>query len=109
VFLDLCVTLYHATCFPIYRIAKVRRADHIAFERHLAYLNAFERCHCTYWAYANGMLSYVCEIAARTGGISAPSSRIFASHFRYEGFLAYGEAADYHAKLEEFHIALRDG
>ena len=31
--LDLCVTFYQASCFPIYKIAKVRRADYIALDR----------------------------------------------------------------------------
>ena len=39
---DLCVTFYQATCFPIYRIAKVKRSDYIVIDRHhLGYLNWF--------------------------------------------------------------------
>lgn len=111
-FLDLCVTLYQAICFPIYRIAKVRRDHYIAIDRqHLEYLNVIERLHCTYCAYANGLLAYTCEIAARTEQYFCPikhAHRIFVSPARYERFLAYGEAADYHAKLEEFRIALEN-
>lgn len=110
VFLDLCVTLYQASCFPIYRIAKVRRIDYIAIDRqHLGYLNAFERFHCTYCAYATGLLAYTCGIAARTEQYFCPIKhphRIFGLPARYERFLAYGEAADYHAKLEQFRVAL---
>lgn len=110
--LDLCVTLYQASCFPIYRIAKVRRADYIFIDRqHLGYLNSFERFHCTYCAYANGLLAYATEIVARTEQYFCPikhAHKIFSSHARYERFLAYGEAADYHAKLEEFRVALED-
>jgi hypothetical protein len=52
---DLCLVLYQALCFPIYRIAKVHRADYIVFDRHhLGYLNFFERLNCEYCAYANG-------------------------------------------------------
>ena len=33
VILDLCVSFYQATCFPVYRIVRVRRADYIVFDR----------------------------------------------------------------------------
>ena len=43
VLLDLFVTVFQAVCFPVYGIAKVKRADHIVFDRHLlAYLNPIE-------------------------------------------------------------------
>ena len=64
---DLFVSLYQLTCFPIYGIKKVRRADYIVFDRqHLSYLNFIEKFHCTYCAYGSGMISYVSEIIART-------------------------------------------
>jgi hypothetical protein len=105
-FLDLCVTLFQATCFPIYRIAKVRRGDYIIYDRqHLEFLNWFERFHCTYCAYATGLIAYAGEIAARTEQYFCPikhAQKVLGSHARYARFLAYGDAADYHAKLEEF-------
>jgi hypothetical protein len=110
VLLDFCVTVYQALCFPVYRIAKVRRGDYIAIDRqHLGYLNAFERFHCTYCGYATGLLAYTCEIAARTEQYFCPikhARRMFGSHARYERFLDYGAATDYHARLEEFRAAL---
>ena len=109
-FLDLCVTLYQAVCFPVYRIARVRRADYIAIDRHhLGYLNVIERFHCTYCAYANGLIAYTAEIAARTEQYFCPikhARRILGSPARYERFLGYGEAADYHVRLEQFRVAL---
>jgi len=108
--LDLCVTLYQAICFPIYKIEKVRRADYIVFDRtQLQYLNFFERFHCTYCEYANGLLAYATEIVARTEQYFCPikhARKILGSHARYERFLSYGDADDYHAKLEEFRTAL---
>jgi len=105
-FLDLCVTLFQATCFPIYRIAKVRRGDYIIYDRqHLEFLNWFERFHCTYCAYATGLIAYAGEIAARTEQYFCPikhAQKVLGLHARYARFLAYGDAADYHAKLEEF-------
>ncbi len=65
--LDLCVTLYQAVCFPVYKVARVRRSDYIVFDRQrLGYLNGFEKFHCSYCAYATGLLAYTVEIAART-------------------------------------------
>ena len=110
VLFDLCVTFYQATCFPIYKIARVRRADYIVIDRqHLRYLNAFERFHCTYCAYINGLFAYACEIAARTEQYFCPikhARKILGTHARYVRFLDYGEAANYHAKLEEYRRAL---
>ena len=108
--LDLCVTLYQALCFPIYRIAKVRRANYIVLDRqHLEYLNLIEKFHCTYCGYASGLVAYVYEIVARTEEYFCPikhARRILGTHSRYPRFLDYGEAADYEARLEEYRIAL---
>ena len=105
-FLDLCVSIYQAVCFPVYRIAKVKRSDYIVFDRrHLGYLNVFERFHCSYCAYANGLVAYASEIAARTEQYFCPikhARKVLGSHARYRRFLDYGEAADYPARLQEF-------
>jgi len=110
VILDLFVSIYQATCFPIYRVAKVRRADYIVLDRqHLEYLNFIEKFHCTYCAYASGLSGYVAEIVARTEQYFCPikhARKILGTHSRYARFLDYGEAADYEAKLEEFRVAL---
>jgi hypothetical protein len=64
---DLVGTIYQAICFPIYGIPKVNRREYIAFDRHrLTYLNLAEKLNCEYCAYANGILAYFTEIAART-------------------------------------------
>ena len=110
VLLDLTVTLYQALSFPIYRIAKVPRATYIIFDRHqLGYLNFYERLHCEYCAYASGLLAYATEIVARTEQYFCPikhARKALGTHARYARFLAYGEAADYHAKLEQYRRAL---
>lgn len=109
--LDLCVTLYQLICFPVYRIAKVRRTDFFVYDRrHLEYLNCFERFHCTYCAYANGLVAYMSEIVARTEQYFCPikhARKVLGSHARYARFLEYGDAADYHAKLEQYRRALQ--
>ena len=107
---DLCVSFYQATCFPIYRIDKVRRADYIVFDRQqLEYLNFIEKFHCTYCAYGTGLIAYIGEIVARTEQYFCPikhARKILGTHSRYAGFLDYGDAADHEARLEEFRAAL---
>lgn len=110
--LDLFVTLYQATCFPIYKIAKLRRADYIVFDRQkLEYLNWIEKFHCTYCAYGSGLISYVSAIVAKTEEYFCPikhARAVLGTHERYRRFLDYGEAADYEAKLEQFRQALEE-
>jgi len=110
--LDLCVSFYQATCFPIYRIAKVRRGDYFVYDRQqLEYLNFIEKFHCTYCAYGNGLISYVSEIVARTEEYFCPikhARKVLASHSRYERFLDYGDAADFEARLEQYRVALEE-
>lgn len=110
VMLDLCVTFYQYACFPIYGVARVRRADYIVFDRHqLGYLNFIEKFHCTYCAYGAGLMGYMSEILARTEQYFCPikhAHKILGTHARYNRFLDYGDAADYEARLEEFRVAL---
>lgn len=108
--LDVCVSFYQWSCFPIYGIVKVRRADYIVFDRrHLGYLNFIEKFHCTYCEYGNGLMGYMAEILARTEQYFCPikhARKILGTHGRYKQFLNYGDAADYEARLEEYRVAL---
>ena len=110
VILDLFVSFYQATCFPIYKVARVRRADYIVFDRqHLEYLNWIEKFHCTYCAYGSGLVAYVSAIIGRTEQYFCPikhARKIVGSHPQYGRFLNYGEAEDYEARLEQFRKAL---
>lgn len=105
VLLDMLVTLYQATCFPVYGIPKVRRADYIVFDRQsLAYLNILEKLNCAYCSYANGLFAYLREIAARTEQYWCPikhARRLVAPHARYADFVEYGDAEAYHRQLEK--------
>ena len=109
VMLDIFVSFYQMTCFPIYKIAKVKRADYIVLDRqHLGYLNWIEKFHCTYCAYGSGLIAYMCEIIARTEQYFCPikhARKILGTHAHYAKFLDYGDAKDYQVKLEEFRIA----
>ena len=106
VFFDICVSLYQLICFPLYRINKVIRSRYIIIDRHhLKHLNSIEQFHCIYCGYANGLLSYVREIAARTEQYWCPvkhARRIIDRHPRYQYFIDFGDATDYHGRLLEF-------
>ncbi len=107
--LDAFVTLFQASCFPIYGIARVRRRDYIVFDRHqLGYLNFIERFHCEYCAYANGLIAFATEVVGRTEQYFCPikhARKILGVHAHYRRFMAYGDSADFHARLEEYRLA----
>jgi hypothetical protein len=108
--LDLLVTLFQWTCFPIYGITKVRRSDYMVFDRHhLGFLNFIEKFHCTYCEYGNGLMGYMAEILARTEEYFCPikhAHKVLGTHARYKHFLSYGDADDYEKKLEAYRVGL---
>lgn len=107
---DLFVTIYQASCFPVYGIPKIRRRDYITFDhQHLAYLNMIEKFHCMYCSYANGLIAYAREITARTEQYFCPikhAQKMLGAHRRYQSYLEYGEAEDFQARLDKFRAAL---
>jgi hypothetical protein len=108
--LDLFVGIYQAVCFPIYGIAKVKRGDFVVFDpHHLAYLNALEKLNCAYCSYANGVIAFTREIAARTEQYWCPikhARRVIGTHARYATFDNYGDGEHYQARLAELRKAL---
>jgi len=108
--LDICVSFYQATCFPIYGVVKVRRRDYIVFDRqHLEYLNWIEKFHCTYCAYGAGLTAYICEIVSRTKQYFCPikhAHKVLGAPKRYLEFLDFGDAVEYEKKLEAFRVSL---
>ena len=109
--LDLFLSLYQAACFPIYGIARISRGGYFLWDRgDLPYLNAVERLNCAYCSYANGVVAYGREIAARTEQYWCPikhARRIVAAHDRYAGFLEYGDAESWAKGLERLRDELR--
>lgn len=107
---DLWITLYQWLCFPAYGIARVRRRDYFALDRHrLGYLNAIEKVNCTYCSYANGLIAYIREIAARTEQYWCPikhGRRARSPHLLYPLFAEYGDAAGYHEHTAQLRAAL---
>ena len=109
--LDLSVLLYQAVCFRAWGLAPVRRRAYFSIDRHkLSYLNALEGLNCLYCSYANGVIGYVREVAARTEQYWCPirhRRRIRHPHERYAGFAAYGDAAGFRTRQASLRAALR--
>ena len=70
---------------------------------HLAYLNALEKLNCAYCSYANGLIDFVREVAARTERHWCPikhARRVAAAHPYYVEFADYGDAEAYQRRIE---------
>lgn len=111
VVLDLWVMAYQAICFRAWGLTRVRRRAYFAIDRHkLAYLNGLEKINCMYCSYANAVIAYTREVAARTEQYWCPirhARRIRDPHHRYDAFVPYGDAADYRASLPSLRAALK--
>ena len=111
VVLDAWVSAYQAICFRAWGIAPVRRRAHFAIDRHkLAYLNAVEKMHCFYCSYANGVIGYVREVAARTEQYWCPikhATRVRHPPGHDAVFADYGDPAGYRLRLPGARAALK--
>lgn len=101
--LDVCVSVFQAICFTIYKIPKVRRRDYLVFDRHhLAYLNFIEKTNCAYCSYANGVIAFAREVAARTEVYWCPikhARRVLGPHPYYQKFADFGDADGFQEQL----------
>jgi hypothetical protein len=71
--LDLFVSFYQWSCFPIYGIPKLSRNDFIIFDRQeLKYLDWISKFHCTYCAYGVGVVAFVGEVIGATESYFCP-------------------------------------
>lgn len=108
---DLAVTFYQHTCFRLYGIPRVRRADFMLYDRNqLAYLNLIEKINCSYCAYGNGLAAYIREIIARTEQYWCPikhAQRVLEAHSRYERFVDYGDAEAFRREIESLRRDLK--
>lgn len=106
VMLDIFLLVYQQSCFRLYRIPRVSRADYVVIDRHrLAYLNLFEKINCVYCGYGNGLFAYAVEIASRTEQYWCPvkhARRVKSTHARYEQFVAYGDGEAYRRQRRDF-------
>lgn len=101
--LDLTISIYQLICFSLYNIQKVDRKKYIVIDRqNLSYLNSIEKLNCMYCGYVNGLISYSCEIVARTEQYWCPikhAKKVLGSHRRYAYFSDFGDPIDYHKHL----------
>lgn len=105
VILDICLTVYHAVAFPLYKIPKVKRSDYIIYDRKfLDYLNVVQKVHCLYCSYVNGLFAYAVEIAARTERYWCPikaASKSNVPHSWYKDFADYGNPQEWSQKFND--------
>ena len=71
--LDAFVSLYQLLCFPIYKVKPFRRSEFIVFDRQeLKYLDWISKFHCTYCAYAVGLIGFVSAVIGDTEAYFCP-------------------------------------
>ncbi|MGE4063225.1 MAG: hypothetical protein AB7E79_07630 [Rhodospirillaceae bacterium] len=110
--LDIFVSIYQAICFRAWNIARVNRSDYIALDRHhLAYLNGIQKLNCSYCSYANGVIAFTRDVAARTEQFWCPikhAMRVRGVHERYRDFIDFGDAEGFVKRSEQYRARLRD-
>ena len=101
--LDGCVEIYQRLTFPLLGIAQVARGDFFVSDRHrLPYLNPLQKLNCTFCGYANGVLAFVREVAARTEQFWCPIKHAQTrpdEHGRYARFADYGDVRGFRRML----------
>ncbi len=111
VILDFFVWVYQQTCFRVYGIPMVARADYIVIDRqHLQYLNAIEKFNCVYCGYGNGLIAYIGEVFARTEQYWCPIKHARRSKFQHpytEKFVDYGDVEAYRKELAKLREELK--
>lgn len=109
--LDAWLWVCQGVCFSAYRIAKVPRSRYFCYDRgELPYLGGEERLACRASSYANGVLAYAREAAARAEQYFCPvqnQRRPEAPHSRYAHFAAYGDEEAYRRETRRLRDALR--
>lgn len=103
--LDTGISVYQHICFRVYGIPLVKRSDFLAIDhQYLAYLNSIEKLNCMYCGYANGVIAYSREIAARTEQFWCPikhARRTRDLHSHTTAFADYGDADGYKQALDK--------
>lgn len=106
VILDIFGELYHRIGFRLCKIPLVKRSEYIKIDRHkLKYLNLRSKIGCVYCGYANGLLHYASEIAARTEkfwcAIKHENTDNFKAPKHHEEFIDYGDEDAYKEKYSK--------
>ena len=97
--LDVFVSFYQWSCFPIYGIPKLSRKDFIIFDRQeLRYLDWISKFHCTYCAYGVGVVAFVGEVIGATEAYFCPikhkSKKIHAKQ-KHGQYIPFDEPANF--------------
>jgi len=97
--LDLFVSFYQWTCFPIYGITKYSRSNYIIFDRQeLKYLDWISKFHCTYCAYSVGVVAFVRDVIGATEAYFCPikhqQKRSLKTHQQWQT-IAFKQADDF--------------
>lgn len=74
-------------------------------------MDAFEKFNCLFCSYADGLIAYVGEVAARTEQYWCPirhARRTRQPHRHSDAFVEYGDAAAYRRQLPRLRSALKD-
>jgi hypothetical protein len=101
--LDVFITLYHWTVFPLCGIPMIKRGDYIVYDRRfLDYLNIIQKVHCLYCSYVNGLFAYCLEVSARTERYWCPikaANKPKFYHNWYKEFADYGNPEEWNEKF----------
>ncbi len=109
--LDGWIWLYQTVCFKAFGIAKVERSNYVILDRGaLPYLNWIEQVNCNFCGYANGLIAYGREIAARTEQFFCPikhARKAAGAHSLYPEFFSFGDGESYKKGLEKLREELK--
>jgi hypothetical protein len=99
-FLDLCLLIYHHVCFRLYKLPLLRHATYVKIDRQrLQYLTWYEKIHCAYCGYANGVAHYFTAVAGETEkywcGIKHAKDPNFIPPEHHKDFMEYGDKKAY--------------
>lgn len=106
-FLDIVMEIYHRICFFLYGIPYVNRGQYIkVWDRtKLQYLPLIDKFNCAYCGYANGLMAYGAEIAARTEqywcGVKHPHDPRFIAPSHQASFVEYGDKEAFDKKYKK--------
>lgn len=99
--LDVVVSIYQAICFRLWQIPQVLRSKHIIIDRHrLEYLAPWQKLHCLYCGYANGVFAYARMIAGETERYWCPvkhEESVSSPHEFYIEFAEYDDPSGWEA------------
>lgn len=67
IILDIFMELYHRVGFPLYGMPYINRSAYIKIDRErMPFLTWYQKIHCLYCSYANGLFQYAVAIAGAT-------------------------------------------